>query len=417
MANLLCRFRCAARPRERSPLRRRVRHNHEQILGGPVRIPIAIVQTAAWLLAAWLLAGPGLAVAAPPSASTAFERDLPAHLVRAAQAGHRSELARLGARAGARGLRPLLGVEEPAATPPAREVRLAAVLAAPAAEDAWDLLAPLAVHAAGPDRLLAASAAASAAVIAVRLHRDWSGAHEAQESAPADLVGVQQRWLDVARDPGRWVDVRVLALETAVALGRVLHTLAGDVRQNAKGSPESQAGSVSGTSAGTGAGTGTSAGTSAGTGAGDGPGAEPAVFLAVFTVDAEPALRRAAYELLDPPLSDAQRALAARAVADDADAHVALAAAQALCGGLGFGDDPAPILAALDNDARVRLRALVSVGAHPPAARIDAGRCLAAIGDQPSRRALDALRISVPRDLRNLTPRVRRQSRRQDATP
>ncbi len=36
-------------------------------------MPIAIVQTVAWLLAAWLLASPGLAVAAP---STAFERDL-----------------------------------------------------------------------------------------------------------------------------------------------------------------------------------------------------------------------------------------------------------------------------------------------------------------------------------------------------
>jgi hypothetical protein len=150
---------------------------------------------------------------------------------------------------------------------------------------------------------------------------------------------------------------------------------------------------------------------------GDGAGDEPAAFLAVFTGDDEPALRRAAYELLDTPLADAQRAPAARAVAGDADAHVALAAAQALCGGIGFGDDPAPILAALDDDARARLRALVGVAAHPPAARIDAGRCLAAIGDQPSRRALDALRVSVPRDLRNLTPRVRRQSRRQDATP
>ncbi len=371
-------------------------------------MPIAIVQTVAWLLAVWLLAGPGLAVAAP---LTAFERDLAARLVRAAQAGHQSELARLGARAGARGLRPLLVAEDPAAAPPAREVSLAAVMAAPAAEDAWDLLAPLAMHAAGPDRLLAASAAASAAVIAVRLHREWSGAHEAQESAPAALVTVQQRWLDVARDPGRWVNVRVLALETAVALGRVLHALAGGGRQSATGSPGSPAEGVSGTDSGTGA------GTDSGTGAGDGPGAEPAVFLAVFTVDAEPALRRAAYELLDTPLADTQRALAVRAVADDADAHVALAAAQALCAGIGFDDDPAPILAALDDDARARLRALVGVAAHPPAARIDAGRCLAAIGDQPSRRALDALRISVPRDLRNLTPRVRRQSRRQDATP
>lgn len=333
----------------------------------------------ACLLAIGLAASPGLATAAP-DASTAFERDLPALLVRAAQAGHRSEIARLGARAGARGLRPLLLAADPAAPPPAREVRLAAVLAAPAAADAWDLLGPLAVHAASPDRLLAASAAGSAATIAGALHRSWQDAHEAQESAPAALIDAEQRWLDVARDPGRWVDVRVLALETAVSITRVVHVLARDAGQAA-------------------------------------PGAEPAAFLLVFSADAEPALRRAAYELLDPPLADAQRGLAARAVAEDADAHVALAAAQALCSGLGFGDDPAPVLAVLDDAARARLRSLVGVAAHPPAARIDAGRCLAAIGDPPSRRALDALRVSVPRDLRGLIPRTRRQSRDQDSTP
>jgi hypothetical protein len=362
------------------------------------------------LLACVLAAGlavPALALAAPPSASSAFERDVAARLVRAAQAGHRSELARLGARAGARGLRPLLLAADPAAAPPAREVRLAAVLAAPAAGDAWDLLAPLAAHAAGPDRLLAASAAASAAAIAVALQRDWPDAHEAQESAPAALIEAEQRWLDVARDPGRWVDVRVLALETAVATGRVLRADARPAapdRPAAPGRPPASAPPRS-------------PARPPGDAPGDAPGADPAGFLVVFAADAEPALRRAAYELLDAPLADAERALAARAVAGDADADVALAAAQALCSGLGFGDDPAPVLAALDDEARARLRGLVGVAAHPPAARIDAGRCLAAIGDQPSRRALDALRVSVPRDLRGLIPRVRRQSRRQDSTP
>lgn len=378
------------------------------------RLPAA--SALACLLAA-LAAAPGLTVAAPPSAATAFERDVAARLVRAARAGHRSELARLGARAGARGLRPLLlapASADPAAPPPAREVRLAAVLAAPAAGDAWDLLVPLAEHAAGPDRLLAASAAASAAAIAVQLHRGWQDDHEAQESAPAALNEAEQRWLDVARDPGRWVDVRVLALETAVSLGRMLRALAGS--PGTAGSPGAEAGRPAfGEAPGS---PGNPAERPAERPAsGEAPAADPAGFLAVFTADAEPAVRRAAYELLDTPLADAERAQAGRAVADDPDAHAALAAAQALCSGLGFGDDPAPVLAVLDDEARARLRGLVGVAAHPPAARIDAGRCLAAIGDQPSRRALDALRISVPRDLRGLIPRAHRQSRSQDTTP
>jgi hypothetical protein len=383
MANLLCRFRLVGRVRRRSPgagsRGKKLRHGSEPGLGRLLAIA----------LAAGLLTGAGAdrIDAEPQGAITAFERELHARLARAVQAGHRSELARLGARAGARGLRPILitstqAREAPpgdAAAPAERAARLAAVLAAPAAEDAWELLSPLAVHAAGPDRLLATSAAGSAAAIATRLDRDWHAVYDAMDIAPAILAAAQQRWLDLAADPGRWVDVRVLALEIGVSLGRVLHLFAGDDRADP---PRGRA-------------------------------RMPAEVLAERALDAEPALRRAAFELMDTPLAPAQRALAGKAVGDP-EPEVALAAAQALCSGLDAGADPAPILAALDEPGRARLRALIAVPAHPPAARIDAARCLAAAGDAPSRRALDALRASLPRDLRALAPREPRRRRSQD---
>ncbi|HWN67149.1 MAG TPA: hypothetical protein VNM90_05885 [Haliangium sp.] len=321
-------------------------------------------------------------VAGPQAASSVFERELPGRLARAIQAGRRSELARLGARAGAGGLRPILMTrahESPqgwGAAPTERAAWLAAVLAAPAAEDAWDLLSPLAVLAAGPDRTLATSAASSAADIATRLDRDWHALYEVKDIAPTILAAAQQSWLDLAADPGRWVDVRVLALEIGVSLGRVLHLFADDARAS---TPR-------------------------------GPARPPGEVLAERAIDAEPALRRAAFELMDEPLLPAQRALAGKAVADP-EPEVALAAAQALCSGLGLGAAPAPILAALDEPGRARLRDLIADPAHAPAARIDAARCLAAMGDAPSRRALEALRASLPRDLRGLTPREPRSRR------
>ncbi len=135
-------------------------------------------------------------------------------------------------------------------------------------------------------------------------------------------------------------------------------------------------------------------GTDSGSPAGDGPGAEPAVFLAVFTVDAEPALRRAAHELLDTPLADTQRALAVRA-RPTMPTRTWPWPQPRPCAPASASTTIPPDPGRFDDDARARLRALVGVAAHPPAARIDAGRCLAAIGDQPSRRALDALRISA----------------------
>jgi hypothetical protein len=391
MANLICRFRLVGRVRRRSPWAGSrgtgLRQDREFGLTGRA----SRYRLVAAALAAGLVAGAaadagaqGLATG-PQGAVTAFERELPGRLARAVQAGHRSELARLGARAGARGLRPILmpraaeAGRGSGAVAAERAERLAAVLAAPAADDAWDLLSPLAVHAAGPDRLLATSAAGSAAAIAVRLDRDWYAVHEARDIAPTILAAAQQSWLDLAADPGRWVDVRVLASEIGVSLGRVLQRFPDEAQ----------------------------------TGTPRGPARPPEQVLAELAIDAEPALRRAAFELMDTPLSPAQAALAGKAVGDP-EPEVALAAAQALCSGLGFGAAPAPVLAALDEPGRARLRELIAVPEHAPAARIDAARCLAAAGDAPGRRALEALRASLPRDLRDLAPREPRRRRSRD---
>lgn len=326
---------------------------------------------AAAVTAALAMAGPSALQAGP----TALERTLAERLVQAARAGDRSEIARLGDRAGARGLGPILIAGLTAglasAAPGDRAAHLAAALAAPAAEDAWALLAPLAMHAAGPDRILAVAAAASAAHIGARLQREWHPVYEAQDIDPARLAAARQRWHELAVDPGRWIDVRVLSLETSARLGQAL-------RHATRGAPASP---------------------------GSDPAAGLAAELAAAARDPEPALRRAAFELMidpDDPLEGELGALAGAAVRDDADPRVALAAAQALCGGTGAGADPAPALAALGHAGRARLRALLARPALPPAARIHAARCVAAAGGADSRRALAALRASLPPDLRAL---------------
>lgn len=353
MTSHLCRFRPDRDPRGRSPL-------------GRARGPVVL---AGWLAAAVTVA----AVGTPAAAPTVLERTLAERLARAAHAGNHSQIAYLGARAGARGLGPILlagsraGAGEPAGAPGDRAAHLAAALAAPAAEDAWALLAPLAVHAAGPDRVLAVAAAASAADIGARLHRAWRSVYEAQDIDPASLAAARERWRELAADHGRWIDVRVLSLETSVHIGRVLRAATWSAL------------------------------------AGPAPGAaELDAELAAAARDPEPALRRAAFELMALPLADELGALAGAAVRGDADARVALAAAQALCGGIRMGADPASALAALDVPGRARLSVLLARPALPPAARIDAARCLAAAGDPDSRRAISALRASLPADLRGL---------------
>jgi hypothetical protein len=78
-------------------------------------------------------------------------------------------------------------------------------------------------------------------------------------------------------------------------------------------------------------------------------------------------------------------------VAADPDPVVALAAAQAACEGLRFGDPARPVLAALGAKGLPRLRALVADRNLSGGARLAAARCLAVDGSSASKKALATL--------------------------
>ncbi|WP_428262349.1 hypothetical protein [Haliangium sp.] len=348
---------------------------------------------------------PGLAhrpaEAAPEAAGSPADTALAERLERALRAHHHADLHRLGARAGAIALARVLvpggadpdpdrtgaaGVMREAAF--SRAQHLAAIVAAPAALDAWALEPTLAVYGAGPDRLLAAHAAHAAVAIARPLADaagpHWGGAIDADAVAAAAAA-----WGAVADDPGRWSDVRVLALETAVTLDQVLvHMAELDPGSGFRTAPSTRAN---------------------------------ASRLARLQADPDPELRRAGFELAPAP-----SAAAAAAVAADPDPRVALAAAALVCAEAAEAattdadadadaesaaeaesaatesarPDRAPI--ALHEPARVRLRALVLAPDLPVAARVGAARCLRAGQDPADRRALASLPATLPAPARAL---------------
>jgi hypothetical protein len=260
--------------------------------------------------------------------------------------GDFDELERIGAEVGSRGVRPALEADQ-------REVTLAALAAATAVEDAWVLLLPLAETAAGPDRPLAAGASRAAVRIAVDLDR----AAVLERDIPVDALQARlTAWRRLAGAPDRWPDVRVHALEIATALAAALGDDAGD--------------------------------------------ADLAYDLEARLTDDEPEVRRAAAELAPQPLPWPMVTPLAEAAAGDAEPAVALAAAQALCSGLPFGDDGEPILAALGDRGLERLRALVADGDLAPVARLDGARCLVAAGGDANLEVARALAAKGPRAIR-----------------
>jgi hypothetical protein len=277
-----------------------------------------------------LAAAAALSAAVGPAAPASGDGGSPAgEPRRALLAGDWDDLARAGQRAGSRGLALDLAA-------PDRLTVLAAALAAPAADDAVWLLRPLARAARSPDRPIAAAATASAARIARRI------TPEAALDRDLPLDWLRARLADyrtVALDGGRWADVRVLALETATALSRALGEQAAPA---------------------------------------DAP-YDPAALLA----DPDPEVRRAALELLPAPLRPADLAIAAGAVTRDADPLVAAVAGQIVCEGLGAGDPPRPVLAALGAAGLQRLRSLAGGSDLPHATRLAIARCLAAAGPAP----------------------------------
>jgi hypothetical protein len=213
-------------------------------------------------------------------------------------------------------------VVERALAAPGRPARLAGIAAAITVEDRAELLPALATVAGTADRRVAIPAARAARTIAREL-----GRHElADDLANDDLATWQRGWQTLAREGDRFVEVRVLALDTAAALAHVRD-------------PN-----------------------------------ELGFELDVALADRDPAVRVAAIALVPVPTPIALRAALATAVASDAEPAVALAAAQALCADL-VTDDPAPVLAALGAKGVERVRALVAAGGASAALR-DAARCV-----------------------------------------
>ncbi len=219
---------------------------------------------------------------------------------------------------------------EEALRAPDRAARLAAIAAAPDATGRVELLDALAAAAAGPDRRTAIPAARAARAIA----RELAERELPDDVASDDAIAWRDVWATLAQRSDRWVELRVLALDTAAALDRAAAT----------------------------------------------PGTAPAgvgLSLEVALADRDPALRRAAIANVPAPVPGPMRAVLASTLAKDTDPEVALAAAHALCFDL-VADPAGPILDAIGAAGMERLRSLLDgANAKKPGVR-DAKRCLAA---------------------------------------
>jgi len=247
----------------------------------------------------------------------------------ALERGDLDEAARQGAIAGP-------AVVERALRAPDALGRLAAIAAAPIVEDRAELLDALAGVAGGPDRRTAIPAAVAARTIARELAR-----HDRPDDlADDDLAGWRTAWSALALRGDRWIELRLVALDTAAALDP------------------------------------------AGLG----------VELAAALRDPDPAFRRAAATIVARPAPPATHAALAGAVIHDVDPGVALDAAQALCAAL-----PAtarPILDALGPPGLARIRAVVTAAPAADAIAVrDAARCLAADGSPESAAVVRALGV------------------------
>jgi hypothetical protein len=220
----------------------------------------------------------------------------------AIERGDLDEAARQGALAGP-------AVVERALAARDRPTQLAAIAAATLVEDRAELLAPLARLAGGADRRTAIPAAEAARTIAGDLaRRDRS-----DDLAAEDVAAWRAMWAELALRTDRWIELRIAALETAVALDP------------------------------------------AGVG----------VDLAAALRDGDPAFRRAVVSSVALPVPPAAHAALAGAIIHDVDPLTALEAAQSLCLSLEVSARPAAILDALGPDGLARIRALVGQRADP----------------------------------------------------
>lgn len=219
-----------------------------------------------------------------------------------------------------------------------RAAQLAAIAAAPSVVGRVELLDTLAAHAAGPDRRTAIPAARAARTIARELTRRGE---LPDDLAPEDLTAWRDRWAELAMRGDRWIEVRVLAVDTAAALDP------------------------------------------GGTG----------VDLASALADPDPDFRRAAIAVVPAPVPSPLHGVLASAIVRDTDEGVALAAAQVMCFDLPQAS-ARPILDVLGHVGLQRIRTLVGTPGQPAAIR-DAARCLAADGSPASTAVLRSLKQRV----------------------
>lgn len=276
----------------------------------------------------------------------------PARLADALLHGTPDDIAWVGREAGAAEVAAVIAI-----APPDPVATRAATIAATAVDDGWTLLAPLAAQAAGWNRAAAVDATRAAATIARTLDGDRA---IAEDIADDELAAIGARWLAIAAGPDRWPDVRVTALEIAARIARARKATADD---------------------------------------------DPGLGydLAAGLADPDPALRRAAAELVPQPTASDWYTPLARAVINDPDPAVVVAAAQALCGDLAAGDPATTILTAIGPAGLERLRTVFTAkasGALPPGAVVDAARCLVADGTGPSRAAVAAVAAHAAREVR-----------------
>ncbi len=208
-------------------------------------------------------------------------------------------------------------VVEAALTDPERTTRLAGIVSAPRVEARAELLAALASVASTGDRRTAIPAALAARTIARELARQ----DISDELASDELATWRAQFEQLATNRNRMIEIRVLALDTVASLSTVL---APDVL---------------------------------------------GYDLGAMLGDPDPALRFAAIVNVPRPTPAAARAALADTVKNDADTHVALAAAQVLC-----GDDREAALPLLASQGLDRIKKLVA--GKPQRQVRDAGRCL-----------------------------------------
>jgi len=208
-------------------------------------------------------------------------------------------------------------IVEQALRSPVRTTQLAGVAAAPAADAAPALLPALADVTRSADRRVAIPGALAARSIA----RELAKADLPDDIDADDVMTWRALFDQIAHDQTRFIEVRVYALDTVSSLAQAQ-------------SPSSIG-----------------------------------FDLAGALDDRDPAFRAAAVQLVPRPTPTALRAPLAKAVNGDADAKVALAAAQALC-----GDHRDPALALLGASGIERIKKLVA--GKPARDTRDAMRCL-----------------------------------------